>query len=71
MLGTWTLADAKEKISADLVAYGKIFTSEKIKLLKRLQSKTANIFMLAISKAQKNLWSKAKLKLLTTATRGL
>ena len=56
---------------ADLVVYGKIFTSEDNKIVEAFAGKTANLFMSVISRESKVLLNRARLKLLTTRVKGL
>ena len=71
ILGTCTLAAAKEKISADLVVYGKIFTSEKNKIVEAFAVKDGKFIYVGNKKASKNLSKKARQKLSTTPAKVL
>ena len=55
---------------ADLVVYGKIFTSEDNKIVEAFAVRTANSSTSATKRARKRLSTKARLKLSTTPTKG-
>ena len=71
ILGTCTLAAAKEKISADLVVYGKIFTSEKNKIVEAFAVKDGKFIYVGNKKGVEKFIKKGKTEIIDYTGKGL